>query len=425
MIRLSSAFVLGLVFGAWPLAHASAQEEADTAKTNGEALHVFMDCRSRYCDFDHFRREITFVNYVRDRRDAQVHVLVTTRRTGSGGEEFTLAYIGQREFEAVDDSLQYFSSDTDTFDEVREGLTRTIELGLVRYVARLPMAERFVVTYLAPDTLEATPQTIEDPWNFWIFRIRIGGNLGGEERQSYFSGNGSLSANRTTEEWKIRLFLNGSYAEDQFELSDGSEVKSYEQSQRGGGSVIKSLGEHWSLGVSAQAGASTFQNYDVWMELGPAVEYNVFPYSESTRRSFTFVYSVQLNYYDYMEVTLFDQTAETRPQQYAEISYTVRQPFGTVTASVEGENYLDNFEQHRFNVGGFLNIRLVRGLQLNIHGSLARIKDQINLPREDATDEEVLLRRRELGTEYRYRLNLSLSYTFGSIYNNIVNPRFR
>ena len=208
-------------------------------------------------------------------------------------------------------------------------------------------------------------------------------------------------------------------------MSDGSEVKSFEQSQHGGGSVIKSLGEHWSLGVWGNAGASTYQNYDLWAELGPAVEFNVFPYSESTRRSFTFVYSVQLNYYDYTEVTLFDQTAETRPQQYAEISYTVRQPFGTVTASLEGENYLDNFEQHRFNLRGFLNVRLVRGLQLNINGSLARIKDQINLPREDATDEEVLLRRRELGTDYRYRLNLSLSYTFGSIYNNIVNPRFR
>jgi hypothetical protein len=425
MKRLSSAFVLGLVFGAWPLAGASGQEEADTTKTNGEALHVFMDCRSRYCDFDHFRREISFVNYVRDRRDAQVHVLVTTRRTGSGGEEFTIAYIGQQEFEAVDDSLQYFSSNTDTFDEVREGLTRTIKLGLVRYVARLPMAERFDVTYLAPDTLESTPQTFEDPWNFWIFRIRVGGNLGGEERESFFSGDGSLSANRTTEEWKFRLFLNGSYAEDQFELSDGSEVTSFARSQRGGGSAIKSLGEHWSVGASAEAGVSTYQNYDLWTELGPAVEYNFFPYSESTRRSFTFVYAVLLNYYDYMEVTLFDQTSEIRPSQYAEVSYTVRQPFGTVTASVEGSSYLDNLEQHRFNVGGFLNIRLVRGLQLNIRGSFSRIKDQINLPREDATDEEVLLRRRELGTDYRYRLNLSLSYTFGSIYNNIVNPRFR
>jgi hypothetical protein len=63
-------------------------------------------------------------------------------------------------------------------------------------------------------------------------------------------------------------------------------------------------------------------------------------------------------------------------------------------------------------------------LELNVNGGVERIKDQIHLARGGATDEEVLLRRRELGTEWRYRLGLSLSYTFGSIFNNVVNPRF-
>jgi hypothetical protein len=75
-------------------------------------------------------------------------------------------------------------------------------------------------------------------------------------------------------------------------------------------------------------------------------------------------------------------------------------------------------------LGGRLNIRLVRGLEFNINGGVERIKDQIYLARGGASDEEVLLRRRDLGTDWRYRLGLSLSYTFGSIYNNVVNPRF-
>jgi hypothetical protein len=424
MKRTLSALLVGGALCLTLLADAGAQEVGDSAAFEGEALRVFVDCRSRYCDFDHFRREIAFVNYMRDRHDAHVHVLVTTRRTGSGGDEFTLAFIGQDEFEAVDDSLQYFSSDTDTEDEVRSGLTRTLKLGLVRYVARTPVAEQLDVTYEAPDELVSTPQVVEDPWNFWIFRIRVGGDLGGEEKQSFFSGNGSLSANRTTEEWKIRLFASGWYSEDHFTLSDSSELTSITRNYGGGGFAVKSLGDHWSLGANAEVRVSTFRNQDLATEIGPAIEYNIYPYAESTRRSLTFVYVVQLNYYDYTRVTIFDKTTETRPSHFLEISLAARQPWGTAITSFEASSFLDHFSQHRLDLSGRLNVRLVRGLQLNMHGSIARTKDQIYLARDEATDEEVLLRRRELGTDYRYFFNLSLSYTFGSIFNNVVNPRF-
>ncbi|MDZ7341730.1 MAG: hypothetical protein ONB27_10280 [candidate division KSB1 bacterium] len=46
------------------------------------------------------------------------------------------------------------------------------------------------------------------------------------------------------------------------------------------------------------------------------------------------------------------------------------------------------------------------------------------LPLAGATLEEVLLRQRQLETSYNYWTSIGLSYTFGSIYNNIVNPRF-
>lgn len=404
---------------------ASSQEAGGRARASEEALRVFMDCRSRYCDFDHFRREIAFVDYVRDRRDSDVHLLVTTRRTGSGGEEFTIEFIGQGDFEAVDDTLFYFSSDTDVEDEVRGRLTRMLKLGLIRYVARLPMAERLDVTYEAPDILAATQvQAVDDPWNFWIFRVRAGGDIGGEERQRYFATNSSLSANRTTEEWKIRLSASGWYSEDHFEFSDGSETTSISRSYSTSAFIVKSLSDHWSAGATAEARVSTYRNHDLAVEIGPALEYNIFPYSESTRRALTFVTAVLYNYFDYEEETIFGKTSEARPAGILEVEYSVRQPFGTINLSWGAFAYLDNLKQHSFDLGGRLNIRLVRGLELNVNGGIERIKDQIHLARGGATDEEVLLRRRELGTDWRYRLGLSVSYTFGSIYNNVVNPRF-
>ena len=53
------------------------------------APKVFLD--GTRIDMDYIRTEITFVNYVRDRKEADVHVLITQQRTGGGGREYTLA----------------------------------------------------------------------------------------------------------------------------------------------------------------------------------------------------------------------------------------------------------------------------------------------------------------------------------------------
>ena len=268
--RLTLSALIAAAAQAFASSPVPAQEAEPRASTT-ETLRVFIDCRSRFCDFDHFRREITFVNYMRQRQDAQVHVLITTRQTGGGGTEFTLAFIGQQEFQSVDDSLQYYSGNTDTEDEVRAGITRTLKFGLVRYAARTAAAERLDVVYEAPEDAETTPQAVEDPWNFWIFRMRVGGFVTGEELQSFFDGFGSLSANRTTEEWKISLSASGSYAEDHFELSDGTELVSVSRSYGGEIFAANSLSDHWSAGAVAELRSSTFRNHDLRLELGPAL----------------------------------------------------------------------------------------------------------------------------------------------------------
>ncbi|MEP6508918.1 MAG: hypothetical protein ABJC63_11885, partial [Gemmatimonadales bacterium] len=50
---------------------------------NPGPLRVFLDCHTSGCDFDYLRTEIPYVDYVRDRSDASLHVLVTTQSTGS------------------------------------------------------------------------------------------------------------------------------------------------------------------------------------------------------------------------------------------------------------------------------------------------------------------------------------------------------
>jgi hypothetical protein len=73
---------------------------------------------------------------------------------------------------------------------------------------------------------------------------------------------------------------------------------------------------------------------------------------------------------------------------------------------------------------GHISYRLVRGLNLDVFGSYARIHDQLSLSKGDATLDEILLRRRELATDYDYSISVGISYTFGSVFSNVVNPRF-
>ena len=91
---------------------------------------------------------------------------------------------------------------------------------------------------------------------------------------------------------------------------------------------------------------------------------------------------------------------------------------------LEGSHYFHDLSKHRVRLVGEFVLRVFRGLSLDFVGSVTRIRDQLALPMGGASAEEILLRRRELATSYRYNGSLRLSYTFGSIYSNVVNPRF-
>jgi hypothetical protein len=390
------------------------------------APRVFLDCQGFRCDFDHLRREIEFVNWVRDRQDAQVHVLATTQRTGSGGREYTLTFIGLGRYEGRVDTLSFASSQTDTDAEVRDQLTRTLALGLVHYAAATPLASRLTVAYQAADGSHPGGP-VRDPWNFWVFRMRLGGAIDGESQQNQQSANGSVSASLVTQELKLDFVARGSYDREKFEYTTDAgidtSVVSTSRNWSVEGMAAWSLGQHAAWGARAEVGASTYFNRSLDIEAGPVVEFSVFPYDESTRRALTFQLSAEIGAYRYDELTIFDRTSEVRPLSVADVGFSQRQPWGSVRGSASWVQYWHDLSRHRLEFFAGMDIRLVRGLALNLNGNFARVKDQLYLPAAELSPEEILLRRRQLGTDYRYRLNLGFSFTFGSIYNNVVNPR--
>jgi len=418
MKRLTGKIFLTTVFSLFTVSSINAQTPSDSAKAaESNALKIYLDCDR--CDDDYIRTEITFVNYVRDRKAAQVHALITTQETGSGGTEFTLTFIGQFNQAGMSDTLKYNSKQTDTQDEIRQGLARVIKMGLLRYVAKTPQAEQISITYKKP----AATKAVIDKWNYWVFALNLNSFLNGEKSANFVSLHGSLSANRVTPAWKINVSLNGNYNESNFDLGDRT-ISSFSRSKSFRSLVVKSLGERWSAGFSGRVFSSTFNNTTLGLAAAPAVEYNFYKYSESTRRQLRFLYEMVYNFYRYDEETIYDKTSENLLSQELSITLDAKQPWGSVETSLVGSTYFHDFDKNRVELFSELSLRLFKGVSLRLFGQIARIHDQLSLPKGGAAPEEILLQRRQFETQYSYFASIGLSYTFGSIYNNVVNPRF-
>lgn len=399
------------------------------AKANGgqqpvqERLRVFLDCGA--CDFDYLRREVDFIDYVRDRKDADLHILVTTQGTGAGGTEYVFKFIGLGRFQGLDDELKYASQQTSTSDERRTGYTRILKLGLVRYVTSTSLAEYLHLTYQpgAPRT-QAVPSPANDPWNLWTFRVRGSGSIGGERSNSSRNFNTSFTANRTTDEWKWNSSLNLNFRESRYTLSDGEEFLDDSHDHNASALLVKSLGDHWAAAVRGRWASTTFLNQDRAVRAAAGIEYSFFPYAVSATRELTAQLTLGVSNFDYIERTIYEKDGETVGDLYFITRFDTQQPWGSMEASFETSMYLHDPARHRLEVDGFFDVRLFRGLSLNMGGSASRIRDQLYLQAGDASDEEILLRRRQLATGYRYSLSMGFSYTFGSIFNNVVNTRF-
>jgi hypothetical protein len=399
-------------------AAAHAQEAAATAP-----IRVFIDCNNTPCDSEFFRTEITFVDQVRERQDADVHLLMTGQSTGAGGREITFSFFGQGRLKGRDHVLR------DTFvvaasdDEVRRGMVRVMSLGLVPYVLETETADRLSVTVSAADA-SSTDDATDDPWNRWSLRVNLNGNASGEASSTFLSLNTNFNANRTTEETKVNLNVRMNYRQSRFELPDGRSFLSPNRDYGANGQYVKSLGEHWSTGVRANWGSSSFNNQDYTWFAGPAIEWDLFPYSESTRRLLTLHYSVGLRAWNYEQETIYGKLEEVRGSHNVDTTVSLRQRWGTIGSTVSVASFIPDVAKNHVSLFGNVSLNLFRGLSLNLNTNIESLRDQITLPREEATSEEVLVNQRQLATSYRYFVFFGVSYTFGSIFSPIVNPRF-
>jgi hypothetical protein len=171
-------------------------------------------------------------------------------------------------------------------------------------------------------------------------------------------------------------------------------------------------------------GRSSFSNTHRAVTVASGLEYDVFPYRDAGTRSLTVQYMVGTSAYEYREVTIFDRLEERVPHHAINVSLGLRAPWGLVGAHSTLSQHLRARERHRMSLAASTDVNLFSGFAFNVTAGFDRFTDQISLRKGTASNEDILLRLRQLASDHSYSFTVGASYSFGSIFNTIVNPRF-
>lgn len=401
-----------------------------TDQNNQSRLKVFIDCSSTWCDMQYIRSEINIVDFMHDYKDADVHILITSQNTGSGGEEYHLIFFGRNDFKNQTDTLRYNTGPNATDFEERDLMLRYIKTGLIPFIARTGSIENveLILKTSGTTSVNVSDSTLtEDPWDAWVIRIGVDGNINADANYNTKYYRGNFSANRITDKTKAGFggYLGENRSAFEFEENDTTQtfvVKNHNWSVNH--YLVKSISDHWSWAYEVKYLQNTFSNNKGRAFIRGSVEYNIFPYKEVNHKLLTLSYGLTARNNHYYDTTIYDQTKETLYGHTASASLSLNQKWGNAYTGIFYHNYFHNWQFYKLGIDLYANIRIAGGLSFYLFAFGALTRDQIFLVKGNATPEEVLARRRQLASGYNYYTSIGLNYRFGSKLNNVVNPRF-
>jgi len=400
------------------------------AQVTDQPLKVYIDCSNTWCDMDFIRTEINIVDFMLDRNAADVHVLITQQSTGGGGDQYQLIFFGQRTFAYLSDTIRFNSASTNTDFEKRDLLVKFLKLGLTPYVIRTNSVKEVNIGMKSTRTnKELQNKAVQngDPWNYWVFRLDANGNISAEESYKEFRLGGGVSATRVTDDIKLGFEFYGSENKSTYKYTDSTGVRNQVNKQDNyslNHFLIRSINANWSWGYEASISRSTFSNNKRRMQLRSGIEYNIFPYSQVNTKYFTLAYLLDIRHNRYFDSTLYDKTQETLYGHGLQSKISFNQKWGTIGFGARYHNYFHNWKYLNLGANCEVSIRIIGGLSFSLYTYAELRRDEIYLPKEGATPEEVLTRQKQLATGYYYYSSVGINYRFGSKLNNFVNPRF-
>ncbi|MBP6455387.1 MAG: hypothetical protein KA275_01555 [Chitinophagaceae bacterium] len=392
-----------------------------------KTINVFLDCSNGgNCHKDFIRQELQVVNFVRDRQDADVHVLSNIQYMESGAALQTLYFIGNKLFENKTDTISYKIATGIQENEERNLLLENLKIGLFQFIIKTEQALNIQLNYKKDDDNGSPKKESfeKDVWDYWVFQLGLNGSMDGN--QNYFNayGNGNINANRETNKNKTSINLNSDLSQQKY--NDNGDVYSYTfKNYNVYFNYAYKFKEHWAFGVSSGYTNSLFSNYKFRVNVNPKIEYSYYPYNDYNTKRFVFFYDAGPLSQSYYDTTLFLKTKEFLFQHSFGSIASFTQAWGSVNIGAFWSNYLHDFSKNNLSLNGAISIKVARGLNFALWGNYNFVHDQINIRKGEATLDQLLVRNKELLSSYNYNLGMGISYRFGSKNNNAICPVFR
>ena len=375
-------------------------------------------------DFNYLRRSIKYVDFVNDPKLANVQVIATTLSLSGGGYKYFLNFYSGPARDRSDFRLSFIHHPGDTDDTDRTRFRKTLEIGLLHYLGETPVLDRMAIDYeTGINQPVLSTGRDKDPWDFWVFRVTTTGGLDLEESKSSYSFSGSLQADRLTDKWLSRNSLSYQYSTRTFKKNEDEFYRSVNMVQNLNSKIVYAINAHLSTGLFLSQGRSTYINTDFSFSAKPAIEYNFFDWKDADQKIFTAAYYLGPAWYKYRDTTFLDRMEDRLIEHNLSLELELVQPWGEIQAVLEYEGYLNDLRNFNLNAEADLSVRISKGLSVNFELYAESVHNQLYLPKDEVSLEELLLNSRKLPTTFQVGGEIGLRFYFGSIYNNVVNER--
>ncbi|MDE3183014.1 MAG: hypothetical protein KGM16_06300 [Bacteroidota bacterium] len=417
--------IAGTLFFIFYCLYASAQNQNDLQK-----LKVFIDCSRVGCDWSFIRTQIKIVDFLFDSEASDVHILITAQRAGNGGRQYELLFYGQHNYDYYNDTLYFTTAATATSSEVRKQMVHSVMMGIAPLVARTAYASAISIDMKGSDSTNSLSSVVtKDKWNYWIFNVGIDGRLNVDKNYKSDRFSSDFSADRTTEDLKVgfRIYGSKNHSIYQYQDSTGATSKYTVNNSNYGffNNLVKSMARHWSYGYQVSYSNNTFSNFKRKIYFNPAIEYNFYPYSEVNSRFFVLRYGADVSLNNYYDTTIYNKLRQTLYGHQFSAALTLNQKWGTFYSSIYYRNYFSDWKLNNMGINLNVNVRVTGGLSFYVNTSGSIVHDQIYLVKGNVSEQDLLIKTRQLGSSFNYNLYFGVNFRFGSKLNNFVNPRFQ
>ena len=379
-----------------------------------EKIKAYIDCR---CDENYLKQETSFLEYVRDQDLADVEIFIRDERNPTGSRSFEITIDGNNRYKDISSSATAIGYSNDTSSTLRDKLLNKLKVALVPFLEKANYDIRLNVESNFEDST-----SLDDKWKNWVFELSGSYNNDKEESRKTNRYEVEFEIDKLTEDWRIGMEISRNESNRKF-YSDDNEYTSNRKTTSFRGRVVRSISDHFSAGVFFGAYQNTYENIDFNRYLAPAIEYSMYPYKDVLSKEITLAYRIGTGKRNYIEETIYGYNEQKLTSQTLSLNIRFRQKWGNISSYINGTQFLNDGTKKRFSLRSDLDIRVFEGLAVRLSGNINLIREQYSLAAGNTSVEDLLLQQRQIATDYRTNFSIGLSYTFGSIYNSIINTR--